>query len=209
MNRLMQFIFSLFAIAAFTFNAFSQGTMIGNLEWMAQNLNVDKFRNGEPIPEAKTSEEWQTARDNKQPAWCWYENDDSNGKTFGRIYNWYAVNDDRGLAPDGWHIATDDEWTALTNVLGGVEKAGLKLKSDKGWFENGNGTDDKGFLALPSGFRNYNGTFYVIGKGCYFWTADKNYAGTAWYRFIYYSDDNVYRYSSNKGSGFSVRCVKD
>jgi uncharacterized protein (TIGR02145 family) len=186
-----------------------QGIMIGNLEWMSTNLDVTKFRNGDPIPEAKTPEEWQNARDNKQPAWCWYENDEANAKVYGVIYNWFAVNDERGLAPEGWHVATDEEWNRLTELMDGSEAAGNRLKSKEGWFENGNGSDETGFHAIPSGFRNYNGSFYVLGKGCYYWTADKNNASTAWYRFIYYSDSNVYRYNSNKGSGFSVRCVKD
>jgi uncharacterized protein (TIGR02145 family) len=187
----------------------AQSIKIGKQEWMTKNLDVTTFRNGDPIPEAKTHEEWQNARDNKQPSWCWYDNDPINGEKFGRIYNWFAVNDERGLAPSGWHIPSDDEWTALTNQLGGEALAGGKLKSGEGWFENGNGTNDIGFNGLPSGFRNYNGSFYVINKGCYWWSSQKNNGNSAWYRFLYYSDESVYRYNSNKGSGFSVRCIKD
>jgi hypothetical protein len=104
---------------------------IGSQTWMAQNLNLNKFRNGDVIPEAKTEEDWKNAGKNKQPAWCYYENNKNNGSTYGKLYNWYAVNDPRGLAPLGWHIPTDNEWTFLKNQLG--EDPGNKLKSKNGW----------------------------------------------------------------------------
>ena len=118
---------------------------IGQQVWTTENLNVDKFRNGEIIPEAKTAAEWHKAGENKQAAWCYYNNDSSNGTKYGKLYNWYAVNDPRGLAPEGWHIPSDQEWTDLTNYLGGVEQAGAKMKSKEGWLENGNGTNESGF----------------------------------------------------------------
>jgi uncharacterized protein (TIGR02145 family) len=104
---------------------------IGNQTWMTSNLNVSTFRNGEAIPEAKTDEEWRRARENKQPAWCYYDNDPKNGIKYGKLYNWYAVNDPRGLAPAGWHVPSDAEWTTLEDQLG--NDAGKKMKSTSGW----------------------------------------------------------------------------
>ena len=106
---------------------------IGNQVWMKENLNVSTFRNGDPIPEAKTAEEWQAAGTEKQPAWCYYDNDPKNGVKYGKLYNWYAVNDSRGLAPSGYHVPTDLEWTVLADFLGGESVAGGKVKSANGW----------------------------------------------------------------------------
>jgi uncharacterized protein (TIGR02145 family) len=103
---------------------------IGTQTWMTENLNVLTFRNGDPIPEAKTDEEWKRAGENKQTAWCYYENDPKNGSKYGKLYNWYAVNDSRGLAPASWHIPTNEEWTTLENQLG---DDGKKMKSTSGW----------------------------------------------------------------------------
>jgi uncharacterized protein (TIGR02145 family) len=104
---------------------------IGTQTWMAENLNVSTFRNGDTILEAKTDEEWNKAGQDKKPAWCYFNNDPKNGVKYGKLYNWYAVNDPRGLAPSGWHVTTDAEWTTLENYLG--DEAGNKMKSKSGW----------------------------------------------------------------------------
>ncbi len=109
---------------------------IGKQVWMIKNLDVDTFRNGDAIPEAKTDEEWVRAGEESKPAWCYYENDPKNGKKYGKLYNWYAVVDPRGLAPKGWHIPSDAEWSSLINYLGGNEIAGKKMKSKHGWKGN-------------------------------------------------------------------------
>lgn len=106
---------------------------IGAQVWMKENLNVSTFRNGDPIPEAKTDEEWKAAGDAKQPAWCYYDNDPKNGAKYGKLYNWYAVNDSRGLAPEGWHVPTDVEWSVLIGYLGGEKDITKKIKSTSGW----------------------------------------------------------------------------
>jgi len=142
---------------------------IGGQVWMAENLNVDKFRNGHPIPQAQTNEAWEEAGKNGQPAWCYYDNqaiqrEPGNNEKYGKLYNWYAVNDYRGLAPEGWHIPSDDEWSILTNHLGGEESAGLKMKSSIEWEDNGNGTNESGYSALPGGIRYFTGYFGLIGK---------------------------------------------
>jgi uncharacterized protein (TIGR02145 family) len=182
---------------------------IGKQIWMAENLNVDKFRNGDPIPEAKTPEEWKRAGENKQAAWCYYNNDSENGKKYGKLYNWYAVNDARGLAPKSFHIPNDLEWTNLINNLGGESVAGKKMKSTNGWKENGNGTNESGFNALPGGNRNFYGAFSYIGYSGYWWSSTEYTTIDAWYRYLDYGNGNVGRYSDNKKDGFSVRCLRD
>ena len=109
-----------------------KGVAIGTQVWTTKNLDVATFRNGDAIPQAKTDEEWEAAGDNKQPAWCYYDNKASNGTKYGKLYNWYAVNDYRGLAPAGWHVPTDYEWTVLSTFLGGDDVA-KKMRSTSGW----------------------------------------------------------------------------
>ena len=108
-----------------------KGVTIGTQVWTTKNLDVATFRNGDVIPQAKTDEEWEAAVENEQPAWCYYENNTANGTKYGKLYNWYAVSDARGLAPAGWHIPTDEEWEVLENSLG--DDAGKKMKSTSGW----------------------------------------------------------------------------
>jgi len=125
-------VFFLFFV---TFSGYinSQSIKIGNQTWTTKNLDVATFRNGDLIPQAKTDEEWEAAGENKQPAWCYHENNTANGTKYGKLYNWYAVNDTRGLAPTGYHIPTDEEWTVLSTFLGGEDVAGKKMKSSFGW----------------------------------------------------------------------------
>jgi uncharacterized protein (TIGR02145 family) len=104
---------------------------IGSQVWMTKNLEVSTFRNGDVIPQATSKEEWEAAGKNKQPAWCYYDDDVKNGTKYGKLYNWFAVNDPRGLAPVGYHVPTDEEWTILDDYLG--DDAGKKMKSTSGW----------------------------------------------------------------------------
>ena len=101
----------------------SQDITIGTQTWTSKNLDVSTFRNGEAIPEAKSKEEWSKAGDNKTAAFCYYEYDSKNGKVYGKLYNWFAVNDSRGLAPIGYHIPSDKEWSTLIQYLGGGSKS--------------------------------------------------------------------------------------
>jgi uncharacterized protein (TIGR02145 family) len=140
-------------------------TKIGNQIWMAENLNVSKFRNGDVIPEAKTAQEWLKADKEKQPAWCYYNNDVNNGNKLGKLYNAYAVNDPRGIAPEGWHVTTNVEWKKLESdlyKLGPIvgdkysqseEFVGLKIKSKDQWINNTGGNNNLGFNAYPAGYR--------------------------------------------------------
>jgi uncharacterized protein (TIGR02145 family) len=182
---------------------------IGNQVWMTENLNVERFRNGDLIPEAKTAEAWINAGNAKRPAWCYYDNDPKNGNKYGKLYNWYALNDRRGLAPAGWHVPTDYEWTVLSTFLGGENLAGIKMKSTSGWNDNGNGNNSNGFSGLPGGYRLSNGSFsYVGGNGCW-WSASENDVTDAWNRYLSSFNSTLLRYYDDKYNGFSVRCIKD
>jgi len=198
---------------------FSQTVTIGTQVWMTKNLDVSTFRNGDPIPEAKTNEEWKKAGENKQPAWCYYDNDPANGAKYGKLYNWYAVIDSRGLAPVGYHIPTDAEWSTFINYLdpnadGGnnYNTAGGKMKSTGTQYwqsTNTDATNESGFSGLPGGNRSIDGTFNYIGLNGYWWSSSETATNTAWYRFLDYNNGNVYRYGNTKLNGFSVRCLRD
>jgi len=175
--------------------------IIGAQVWMTKNLEVTTFRNGDPIPQAASDEAWELAGKNKQPAWCY------NGEHYGKLYNWYAVHDPRGLAPEGWHVPTDQEWTALEKALG--ENPGKNMKSTWGWHNKGNGTNSSGFSGLPAGNRNYAGTFNDVGKYAYWWSSTEYDTGHAWSRYLNYYSSNVYRGGYYKEEGLSVRCLRD
>ena len=162
-----------------------------------------------PSPYAKTAKEWDKAGENGQPAGCYYDNDPSNGEKYGKLYNWYAVNDPRGLAPEGWKIPSDEDWTTLTDFLGGEDVAGTKMKSISGWEDNGNGTNESGFSVLPGGYRNDNGSFYYIGKNGYWWSSTELSADDAWFRGLIYVSGSVSSHGNYKDKGFSVRCLRD
>ena len=179
---------------------------IGNQVWTTKNLDVSTYRNGDEIPEVQDASAWANLTTG---AWCYYDNDASNGTKYGKLYNWYAVNDTRGLAPAGFHIPTDAEWTQLSDYLGGESEAGTKMKSTNGWEEDGNGNNESGFAGFPGGFRYYNGTFYVIGSYGYWWSATENSSDYAWSRRLNYNDGNVDRSNDNKRNAFSVRCLGD
>ncbi|MBU3714820.1 MAG: hypothetical protein FGM46_07720 [Ferruginibacter sp.] len=208
MNKKLLSFFILFTFA-FLLSSQAQTVTIGKQVWMSENLNIDKFRNGDLIPEAKTEEEWVKAGEKGKPAWCYYDNDPKNGEKYGKLYNWYAVNDPRGLAPKGWHIPSDDEWTILTNFLGGAKVAGDKMKSKTEWKDGGNGSNSSGFLGLPGGSRANNGTFYNVGSGDYWWSSTEGSASSAWSRFLYYYNGKANGYDFTKTNGFSVRCLRD
>jgi uncharacterized protein (TIGR02145 family) len=181
---------------------------IGNQVWMTKNLDVSRFRNGDTIPEAKTDEEWMEAGENEQPAWCYYDNDPANGAKYGKLYNCYAVNDSRGLAPVGYHIPSDDdEWTILIDFLGGNGRAGTKMKSKSGWSKNGNGTNESGFTGLPGGFREYDGGFYYVGTDGSWWSSTEEGKDGAWFKGL--NDYEDIFGSSSKSDGCSVRCLRD
>jgi uncharacterized protein (TIGR02145 family) len=180
-----------------------------NLIWAATNLDVSNFRNGELIPETTTPEEWEEAAVNHTPAWCYYDNDPANNAKYGKLYNWYAVIDLRGLAPEGFHIPTDTEWTQYITSLGGKDLAGKKMKSAHGWNDRCHGDNSSGFTGMPGGFRAYNGKFLNSCDFGYWWSATEYNSFSAWYRILYCSYNFVYRDFYFKGYGMSVRCLMD
>lgn len=185
----------------------SLSVMIGKQTWMVENLNVDRFANGDIILEAKTNEEWQNAVLNGIPAWCHYENNTKNGNLYGKLYNWYAVNDRRGLAPAGWRIPNDADWNVLVDYVGGMQVGGKNLKSKVGWFDNSNGIDRSGFAAFPSGMRFANGIFYGVELEADYWSRSEFSAKTAT-EVKFSSLDEVISYDEDKGCGLTVRCIK-
>jgi uncharacterized protein (TIGR02145 family) len=177
---------------------------INNQVWMAENLNLAHFRNGEPIPEVRSEEEWLQAGEQGKPAWCYYDNDPENGKKYGKLYNYFAVTDPRGLAPDGWHVGSYKEWMELVESVELHKGAGGGLKSKTGWEENGNGADKFGFSALPAGKRTPGGGFAYIGFEGRWWSS-------TWRRLLILDevDEMVCGDHNSEAYGFSVRCVKD
>ena len=179
---------------------------IGNQVWTSKNLDVATYRNGDVIPQVQDQNAWANLTTG---AWCYYDNDASNGTKYGKLYNWYAVHDARGLAPQGFHIPSDAEWTILTDYLGGEEAAGTKMKSGTGWVSNGNGTNSSGFAGFPGGCRGRDETFCNIGSYGHWWCATENRSNDAWSRYLRCSDGIVDRGNFYKQAAFSVRCLGD
>jgi len=181
---------------------------IGSQPWAVANLNVNTFRNGDSIPEARTNKEWVTAGESGKPAWCYYNNDPANGLKYGKLYNWYAVNDPRGLAPVGWTLSSDADWTKLIYYLGGQEAAGRKMKSTGGWIEGNNGTNETGFIGLPGGYRVENGTFLNFGSIGIWWSSTESKSLTAIDHYLALRS-SLGRSSSPRQRGESVRCLRN
>jgi len=202
---------------------------IGTQVWMLENLKTTKYRNGDPIPNIRDETQWK-----KQTSggYCDYDNNVSNANIYGRLYNWYAVNDSRNIAPTGWHVPSNAEWNTLINYLinngfgygGSGNDIAKSMAATTGWYVSsvvGNIGNDpasnnkSGFTALPSGDRGYTGSFLGIGYDCSWWstTEHKSYSDEAYFRNLYQDSDYVWgdgdRDGRDKISGSSVRCVKD
>lgn len=166
---------------------------IGNQIWMAENLAF------------------------KLDSGCWaYDNDEKdnvedNVETYGYLYDWEAA---CKVCPDGWHLPSDDEWTILTDFLGGNYEVGKKLKSEYGWRSNKKSSNESGFNALPGGWRKYEegrfyGQYHIVGEGGFWWSSTSNGDQKAWSRYLNYSNGQADRSYYNRKYGYSVRCVKD
>jgi uncharacterized protein (TIGR02145 family) len=177
--------------------------MIGKQEWMSENLNVDYYQNGDNIPEVEDPTEWMSLRTG---AWCCYDNDPDNGKKYGKLYNWYAVNDPRGLAPQGWHIPTKEEFDILK---ANVNNDGNALKEIGQGTDTGKGTNNSGFSAFLSGLRSFDNTFYFLSKYAYFWNSTESTTDNAESFTLGYNDNSIISHSSTKECGLSVRCLKN
>ena len=220
-------------IAAGTMEAFNCGdpvsyqgydyatVLIGDQCWFAENLRNENYDNGDAIPAGLSDSEWTSTTSGAtavygEDAGCNSNSPDINAcdpaqslNEYGRSYNWYAVDDARGLCPSGWHVPTDGEWTVMTDVLGGEPVAGGKMKTTGGWYQAGNGTNSSGFSGLPGGFRNgYDGLFLNAGGSGYWWSSSPN-GSDAWYRALDSDYESVFRVYYGRRYGFSVRCVRD
>jgi uncharacterized protein (TIGR02145 family) len=208
-------------------NNFYALVTIGNSTWQAQNLNVSYFANDDPIPYADYFTSFVDAGKKHKPAWCWYKTDTSNA--YGKLYNWYAVHDKRGIAPKGWHVASTQEWDTLISI---VTMMSLSVKSKYDWTvshdwpRGGNGTNSSGFNALPAGsvlgeeckyvglhgggaYSTGGYPLYERGNATSFWSSTSNNKKTAWDYHLEYSSEKIYPHYANKCTGFSVRLVKD
>jgi uncharacterized protein (TIGR02145 family) len=182
---------------------------IGNQIWSTEDLNTSYFTNGEPIPQAKSNEEWFMAASKKQPAWCYYNNDSTIGVKYGKLYNWYAVNDPRGIAPIGWHIPSNDEWIILENYLGGMQDAGKKIISTNDCSTNRNETNESGFSGIPGGNRGCTGAFGLLNEQANWWSSTEYDSINAYSKTVACNKNNVDSGGRFKKMGMSVRCIKN
>jgi uncharacterized protein (TIGR02145 family) len=204
------FILSIFMGNIFNISAQEIETVeIGNQKWTIRNLEVVTFRNGDTIPEAKNDLDWLKASNEEKPAWCYFENDTIKGNKLGKLYNWFAVNDKRGLAPYGFHIPTKTEWDNLVAFLGGQNLAGNKMKSIDGWENSGNGTNESGFNGLPGSMRHYNGYFEKNQTYGRWWSSTEFEYMYAWQYYLTSKEGAIGWFSRDygKGAGMSVRCI--
>jgi uncharacterized protein (TIGR02145 family) len=178
---------------------------IGGRCWFAENLRSDRYRNGDPIPGNLSASQWSTTTSGAQAV---YENKPANLAAYGRLYNWYAVKDRRGLCPKGFHVPSDGEWMTIEEALGGKGVAGKAMKATSSDRPSWNGSNASGFSGLPAGFRSNYGNFYSMGDSGYWWSSSPN-GGYAVYRFLSSGYSNVFRYYNGPQDGFSVRCVRD
>jgi len=186
---------------------------IGRQIWMVENLKVTRFRNGEAIPRITENDQWAQAT---ASAYCDYNNDAKNSEIYGRLYNWFAVNDARKLAPAGWHVPSESEWNDLIKHLGGGIAAEQTLKESgfTHWqAKHKIGDNASGFTALPAGSRLYLiGNFDSMGYLAYFWSSDQhNYNGILYsgYCMLNSGSSGAILQATNQKSGYSVRCIKD
>ena len=207
-------------VTDFEGNTYQSVTNCG-LTFTKQNLNVSTYSDGTVIPQVTDPTAWANLTTG---AWCYYNNDAANGTTYGKLYNWYAAAGiydvaslanpalRKKLAPTGWHVPTDAEWTTLTTCLGGETVAGGKMKETgtAHWASpNTNATNTSGFTGLPGGYRTIFGTFLSIGNDGHWWSSSEYGATDAWSRLLYCDNGGVSRSYTNKAYGFSVRCLRD
>jgi len=192
---------------------------IGTQTWMVENLQTTKYRNGDPIANVTDGTEWANL---STGAYCNYENEDTNATTYGRLYNWYAVQDERNIAPLGWHVPTDMDYYKLVKFIDadavqsyGIESqiAGAIMKETgyEHWnAPNEQATDQYGFKGIGGGARSDYGSFLNLKVKGYFWTNSEDaITGYPWYRNLLNDGVTIRRYTSNPNSGFSVILVKD
>ncbi|MEQ9188510.1 MAG: fibrobacter succinogenes major paralogous domain-containing protein [Cryomorphaceae bacterium] len=184
--------------------------------WQLTNLAVTSFSNGDEIPQAVSAEEWKIAAKEEKPAWCYFENRKDYGDKYGILYNWYAVNDERGLAPKGWWVPTKIDFDSLCSAIG-CEDVPVKMKAKGEWIRNEGITNESGFAGLPAGSRTPNGEF--INGGVLDPLLSNGLESTAWWTRDQSNKLKAYAYvlshtgtwgivDVKKGYGYSVRLLK-
>lgn len=169
-------------------------------------MNLTCFRNGDAIIQAQSKEDWENAIKEAKPAWCFFHNDSLNQDKIGKLYNIYAVLDPRGLAPEGWQIPTENDWQLLKSFLG--EDIASKLKATEGWNKDGNGNNETGFTAYPSGTRTDYGAFNAKGATAYYWSLANNpEIESSGGRYLCSWDTYLNR-TTISTDGYAVRCIK-
>ncbi len=189
---------------------------IGTQIWSSKNLDVDRYRNGDPIPQVTDQTQWANLTSG---AWCYYNNDPAMGAIYGKLYNWHAVNDPRGLAPQGWHVPNDAEWNKLTKFIDPnsdttqccSNNAGTAMKSTSGWnsCSGGNGTNSSGFSGLPGGYRRQDGMFNGETSDVFWWSSSEYDIATALDRYLFCNYNYIRDHNSTKVRGFYIRLIKD
>lgn len=187
---------------------------IGKQIWATKNLDVTSFRNGDPILEANSISAWVKAASEKEPAWCYYNFDQENGKKYGKIYNWYAVNYLWKLAPEGWHIPSSEEWQTLFTFHGGKQNSGSLMKTMYGWKNRkngkwGNGGYQGGFNGLPGGGTFNDGSSFGIEEIGGWWSSTEFDEYNANCILLANTEDGATIEKSGKSNGMSIRCIKD
>jgi len=177
---------------------------IGNQEWFAENLRTSKYNDGTPIPNIIDKNTWS---DLNTGAYCFYDNNEANNVTYGKLYNWYSVETEK-LCPTGWHVPTDAEWTALSDFLGGKREADEKMKSTTGWYKFGNGTNSSGFNGLPGGYHDRSG-FIGVGADGDWWSSTEVRKNLARVQNLNYFVGFTGSFKVHKVLGVSVRCLRD
>ncbi len=206
--------------------------IIGKQEWMAENLRVSRYNNGDAIPTGLSNTDWWTTT---QGGYAIYDNEENLLTGYGKLYNWYAVADPRGLCPEGWHVPTDDDWTEMLNYVigqgypnvdnnpngtGSALRSCRQIDSPLGgdcdtsehprWdqWHNNQGFDAFGFSGLPGGTRYHQGGYYALGNYAFWWSSEESSSEEAWQWNCFLLNSNVRRNSSDKSDGYSIRCVR-
>lgn len=185
-----------------------KAVQIGSQLWMADNLDIETYRNGEPIFHAASQKDWEMARKEKSPAWCYYNNNPELGKIYGKLYNWYAVNDPRGLAPDGWHIPSFNNFKILKKAIS-KNISSLKNMEDDIFISEFLDIYSNNFDTLLGGYRNYCGCFDGINETSYLWSSTLNDISYATSLQVICFKKLFCLNGSFLNNGFSVRCIKD
>ena len=193
---------------ALSYGGYGYSTVqIGEQCWFAENLRIETYSNGDAISQGLSNVDWSST---EEGALAYYNDNATSEVAFGALYNWRSVVDVRGLCPTGWHVPTDQEWTAMTDALGGESVAGLEMKTAFGWVNDGGGNNLSGFSGFPAGYRATDGLCFNEGYAGYWWSSTPSGAA-GWYRGLDLESGTVLRADDSEGpqdSG-SIRCIQD